>query len=238
MQRTLTAKGRRDGWLSAWVSLGVIYFRVTPDPGSASQRFRLGNTILPVFSGMIRIQSPACPTALLFLSGPTSVIPRKRWPHGRTRPSHSRFQIPAPHFLAAMTPESLHFLVWKMGGLPCRDVIKIKGDQIQKASHVMPRSQKMLSDLSSPFLHPLLSAVLSLQVQEELGEAGRMKPKNSVARRQILIFPTRRMTGCPLKSRGCSACELPRIPKSCAFPFRTQSSSFSSSLPILAQGTH
>lgn len=68
-----------------------------------------------------------------------------------------------------MAPESLRFCVWKMGGLPCRDVIKIKGNKIQKASHVMPRSQKIPSDLSSPFLQSLLSAELSLQVQEELG---------------------------------------------------------------------
>lgn len=104
--------------------------------------------------------------------------------------SRIRFQILAPYFLAIRTPESLHFLDWKMEGLPCRDILKIKKDKIEKAAHVAPRSQKMLSDLSSPFLPSLLSAVLSWQVQEELGDTDRIKPRNSVSRRQILIFPT------------------------------------------------
>lgn len=120
----------------------------------------------------MRIWLPESPTTSCFSVGQFLLFLRKK-PRGRTRSSHSWFQIPAPYFLAIMASESLCFHVWKMGGLPCRDVIKIKGNKIQKASHVMPRSQKIPSDLSSPFLQSLLSAVLSLQVQEELGRGRR-----------------------------------------------------------------
>lgn len=108
----------------------------------------------------------------------------------------------------------------------------MKRENIQKASHIVPRSQKMLSDPGRLLLHSLFSAVLSLQVQEEPGEADGVKAKSSVARRQMHFPRLEGMTLVLLKFRGCLACELPKIQKSYSVSFRRESSSFPSNFPI------
>lgn len=134
-----------------------------------------------------------------------------------------------------MAPKRLRFRVWKMGGLPCRDVIKIKGNKIQKASRVMPRSQTMPSDPSTPFLQSLLRAAGTGGTgRGRRGWNSRTQPPGDK-----FWFSQHRETGwLSSQSGGSLACELLRIQKSCAFSFRIESSSFPSSLTILAQGTH
>lgn len=76
-------------------------------------------------------------------SGPISAILRKRRPCGRTIDldpviADFKFQL---HTSWVVWLRAIISLSGKLAGLPCRDVMKMKRDSIQKASHIIPRSQ-------------------------------------------------------------------------------------------------
>lgn len=84
-------------------------------------------------------------TSLLLLRGPISAVLRERRPRGRTirlDPVIAGFQFQLHTSWVLWLPRAIISLSGKLAGLPCRDVMKTKRDNVQKASHVVPRSRK------------------------------------------------------------------------------------------------